>query len=41
MRYFFKKAEPLVTKNILKRLLGFADIDKEDKSNEGGEYGDN
>lgn len=41
MRYFFKKAEPLVTKNILKRLLGFADIDKEDKLNEGGEYGDN
>lgn len=40
MRYYFKNSEPLVTKNILKRLLSFADIGKEDKQNEGGEHGE-
>ena len=41
MRYYFKKAEPLVTKNILKRLLSFSEIGEEEKQSEGGEHGDN
>lgn len=41
MRYYFKNSEPLVTKNILKRLLSFPEIGKEDKQSEGGEHGDN
>ena len=40
MRNYFKNSEPLVTKNILKRLLSFADTGKEDKQNEGGEHGE-
>ena len=41
MRYYFKKAEPLVTKNILNRLLNFSEIGEEEKQSEGGEHGDN
>ena len=41
MRYYFKKAEPLVTKNILNRLLNFSEIGEEKKQSEGGEHGDN
>lgn len=41
MRYYFKNAQPLVTKNILNKLLSFSEIGKEDKQSEGGEYGDN
>ena len=41
MRYYFKNAQPLVTKNILNKLLSFSKIGKEDKQSEGGEYGDN
>ena len=41
MRYYFKNTQPLVTKNILNKLLSFSEIGKEDKQSEGGEYGDN